>query len=757
MPVPVGLLIVALVPILMFQNCGQFQTLADVASQAEAGVDFCGTGGASCITEGLSSQSCKFGDQSLAEGQSVTAFLNSTGVCISELRTCASGVLSGSYQYSSCHSNAEASCLFDGKTITSGERVVAYLTSTVPAGEACKSETRDCQKGVLSGSFEYSSCEINTYRSCLFNGITVPHGQVIAAYLSSSGSCQPQSRTCLNGALTGTGEYASCASVAAKPSSCLFAGRTVNSGESVIAYATSMVASGVPCQSQVRTCNNGILSGSWQFSSCVVEQPASCLLNGQTIPHGGSQVLYLNSVADSSGRCPTETRVCTNGTLSGSAKYSSCTQKIVYGPKDNGKYFAHFLVSANQTAEINGYVNTMVVGADDASLKAAADMNFSVIAVVSSAFFYKDSQTGKFGMYADYKERWAKMVPALQKYKSKVVGLYPLDEPYWHAVNTGVSMDTMYNYLVTAADLVKKDFPDIAVIYNEAYPMISSDLRLPPNYDVYSFDCYDGWDLCGNPVPQRPQHVRQPYMSMYNLLKSKVNALNNSDGGKRKMLILPPATIFKDGSGNMGMSEVQLRQITDNFMNLAATDPMVWGVVTFLWTSLDEGGGRWLGLRDLSLETRLKFKYFYQQFSGKDVRVAPVAVTAGSTAKESSISYFTDGNLKTVWNSGKNSASDTWIQVDLGKNHYIHEIYLAVAQLPNGETTHEIWAGPTSNDSSMVKLHVFSQNTTDGQILYLANSALHTRSDIRYVKIKTTKSPSWVAWQEILIHGVPAR
>ncbi|WP_415062525.1 hypothetical protein [Bdellovibrio sp.] len=731
--------------------------MADVASQSEAGVDFCGAGGTGCGTETLASQSCQFGGQSLAEGQSVTAFLNSSGSCVSEQRVCVSGILSGSYQYSSCDSGAERSCLFNGKTIASGEEVVAYLKSTVPNGETCKSESRSCQKGVLSGSFEYSSCEINTYRSCLFNGITVPHGQAIAAYLSSSGTCQPQTRTCLNGALTGVGDYASCVAVAAAPSSCLFAGRTVNSGESVVAYATSVVASGIPCQSQVRTCNNGVLSGSWQFSSCTVEQPASCLLNGQTIPHGGSQVLYLNSVADSSGRCPTETRVCTNGTLSGSAKYSSCTQKIVYGPKDNGKYFAHFLVEASQTAEINGYVNTMVVAADEASLKVAADKNFSAIAVVSSAFFYKDPQTGKFGMYADYKERWAKMVPALLKYKSKVVGLYPLDEPYWHAVNTGVSVDTMYNYLVTAADLVKKDFPEIAVIYNEAYPMISSDLRLPPNYDIYSFDCYDGWDLCGYPVPQRPQHVRQPYMNMYNLLKTKVNALNSADGGKRKMLILPPASIYTDSKGNMGMSEVQLRQITDSFMNLAATDPMVWGVVTFLWNSIDEAGGRWLGLRDLSLETRLKFKYFHQQYTGTDSRISPVAVTAGSTARDSSIAQFTDGNLKTAWNSGKPVGTDSWIQVDLGKNHYVHEIYLAVAQLPNGETTHEIWAGPTSSESSMVKLHVFSQNTSDGQILYLANSTLHARSDIRYIKIKTTKSPSWVAWQEILIHGVPAR
>ncbi|WP_291516667.1 discoidin domain-containing protein [Bdellovibrio sp. ArHS] len=753
---PFSLLIIALVPMFLFQNCGgHFQPLADMASQAQAGSDFCGDGGVNCAGAIPVGSSCQFDGQTLAEGQSVTAFLNSSGSCLSEQRICSSGILSGSYQYSSCRANAEPACLFGGKTVASGEVIVAYLKSTVPEGETCLSERRLCKQGVLSGSYEYSSCETNTYRACLFNGATIAHGQSVTAYASSSGSCQPQTRTCLNGALTGAGDYAVCVAAQTAPASCLFAGRTVNSGSSVVAYATSMVANGVPCQSQTRTCSNGVLSGSWQFASCVSEQPASCLFNGQTIPHGGSRVLYLNSAADSAGRCPTETRVCSNGVLSGTAQHASCTPKIVYGPKNNGKYFAHFLVEPQQIAEVNGYLNTLVVAADEVSLKAVADNNLSAIAVVSSAFFYKDTQTGKFGMYSDYKERWARMVPALQKYKSRVVGLYPLDEPYWHAVNTGVSLETMYNYLVAAADLVKKDFPDIALIYNEAYPMVVSDLRLPPNYDIYSFDCYDGWDLCGFPVPQRPQHVRQPYMSMFNLVKSKVNALNNADGGQRKMLILPPASIFKDGMGNMGMSEVQLRQITDNFMNLAATDPMVWGVVTFLWTSFDEGGGRWMGLKDLSQETRLKFKYFYQQFSGKEIRLKPVAVTAGSTAGGSSISSFTDGNLKSVWNSGKNAGNDTWIQVDLGKNHWVQEIYLAVAQLPNGETTHEIWAGPT--ESSMVKQHVFSQNTSDGQILHLANSALQARSDIRYIKIKTTKSPSWVAWQEILIHGTPAR
>lgn len=53
--------------------------------------------------------------------------------------------------------------------------------------------------------------------------------------------------------------------------SCTFGGTTVAHGASVTAYQASSVASGQTCQSQTRTCSNGTLSGTYANASCSVE------------------------------------------------------------------------------------------------------------------------------------------------------------------------------------------------------------------------------------------------------------------------------------------------------------------------------------------------------------------------------------------------------------------------------------------------------------------------------------------------------
>lgn len=54
------------------------------------------------------------------------------------------------------------------------------------------------------------------------------------------------------------------------PLSCTFNGTSVASGSSVTAYQSSSVAAGSQCVSQSRTCTNGTLSGSYQYASCSV-------------------------------------------------------------------------------------------------------------------------------------------------------------------------------------------------------------------------------------------------------------------------------------------------------------------------------------------------------------------------------------------------------------------------------------------------------------------------------------------------------
>ena len=273
---------------------------------------------------------CSFNNQEVLDGRSVTAYLNSTvafgSTCQQETRTCTSGVLSGSSQYATCAVDAPASCLFNGETLAHNQSITTYLNSNVAFGESCVQEVRTCSNGALSGSSQYATCAVAAPASCLFNGQTVAHGQNAIAFAASTvafgATCQQETRTCSNGALSGSSQYATCA--VAAPASCLFNGQTIAHGQDVLSFATSTVAFGESCQQETRTCANGTLSGSSKYASCEVDAPASCLFNGQTIAHGQNVMGYLAPSVDSESTCKQETRTCANGSLSGSYFFPSC-------------------------------------------------------------------------------------------------------------------------------------------------------------------------------------------------------------------------------------------------------------------------------------------------------------------------------------------------------------------------------------------------------------------------------------------------
>lgn len=54
------------------------------------------------------------------------------------------------------------------------------------------------------------------------------------------------------------------------PANCTINGRTVLHGASITMYQSASVAYGSTCQSEVRTCHDGVLSGSYSANSCIV-------------------------------------------------------------------------------------------------------------------------------------------------------------------------------------------------------------------------------------------------------------------------------------------------------------------------------------------------------------------------------------------------------------------------------------------------------------------------------------------------------
>lgn len=353
-----------------FQNCTRLTVSSQVL--ASAGTSYCvGRESEAACKLSAPAPVCRFNGQTLATGTFVTAYLNSAAPsCTFQTRTCQAGALSGSYDFASCQSPGtdQMACLFNGVTVASGSSVVAYLNSN----GTCTSQNRVCANGVLSGSYAYGSCSDSAPASCLFNGVTINHGQSVFAYLTSTSrsgqSCDQQIRTCYNGALSGTGDYASCTKDEA---ACQLDGRTIPSGGSVIAYDVSRVAYGSTCEGKTRTCTNGVLSGTSPYGSCAVDQPASCLINGKTVVSGSAINLYVSASVPSDQLCQVELRQCQNGSLSGSATFESCTVQPppwMEKPAFHSYYYAPKIIREMVSAGVDTFsVDTNLFG-DDSGL-----------------------------------------------------------------------------------------------------------------------------------------------------------------------------------------------------------------------------------------------------------------------------------------------------------------------------------------------------------------------------------------------------
>lgn len=102
-----------------------------------------------------------------------------------------------------------------------------------------------------------------------------------------------------------------------------------------------------------------------------------------------------------------------------------------------------------------------------------------------------------------------------------------------------------------------------------------------------------------------------------------------------------------------------------------------------------------------------------------------------------------DGNPSTQWSSGEFPTQ--WIEIDLGSAYSIGEIRLTVGQWPDGNVLHELWVG--ASPDSMHQVREFSGHMYDFDVLSYSPPA--PLRNIRYVRVVTTTSPSWVSWREI--------
>lgn len=121
---------------------------------------------------------------------------------------------------------------------------------------------------------------------------------------------------------------------------------------------------------------------------------------------------------------------------------------------------------------------------------------------------------------------------------------------------------------------------------------------------------------------------------------------------------------------------------------------------------------------------------------------------AASAVGEGAAANAVDGSAATAWLSGGDSPQ--WIEVDLQQTATIGAVRLVVAQYPaEGATTHRVWTrGPGDGDAYVLR-ETLTGTTRDGQTLESRAGA--PWAGVRFVRVETTQSPSWVAWKEVQV------
>lgn len=220
-------------------------------------------------------------------------------------------------------------CSFNGATVSNGASVTAYLAAAPPSGQTCQSQIRTCNNGILSGTYAESDCTVSNPSvplKILAGGISTTYNP-FAVWLSVQGAtsntavdlyangaywgqgsgvtisggtltfllpsnlainnCNANRTDCvlkvvLKNASTNTKSpdfNLSLPSVAVAVS-CPFNGTSVPSGSTVTAFEASTVPFGQTCKSQIRTCTQGVLSGTYTQPTCNVNPPAPVISRG---------------------------------------------------------------------------------------------------------------------------------------------------------------------------------------------------------------------------------------------------------------------------------------------------------------------------------------------------------------------------------------------------------------------------------------------------------------------------------------------
>lgn len=143
----------------------------------------------------------------------------------------------------------------------------------------------------------------------------------------------------------------------------------------------------------------------------------------------------------------------------------------------------------------------------------------------------------------------------------------------------------------------------------------------------------------------------------------------------------------------------------------------------------------------------LVFVWCWPGYGSPAVNIGAHQPIFASASHDSHIpAWANDGDASTYWNA---PASTGWVEIDLGTPTIVEEVRLLVEQTPPGPTTHVV--SVAGENQSFTEVHTFDGTTQSND--WLIVDLQPDLTNVRYVKVTTTASPSWVAWREIEVWG----
>lgn len=294
-----------------------------------------------------------------------SAVVGPTEFCHAQYRTCSGGVLTGDFTSPTCFAFPDqasdcASPYSGGSVLRNGESVTTYY---VAANGQCLSDLRTCNRGTLSpGQGHLVACPGDNKCKTTW-GLQLGVGQFIRTLdtigtPAPNGSCGRVVHTYTCSA-AGTLLHSQSTPACAQRGCVAPWGSTVLNGGTVTAYRLGQRPHGqcLGANRQIRTCRNGVLSGSFTKGVCVDTENSCALPWGGTIAHGVSVPAFVTSNATGGTACLQEIRTCNNGTLTGSHRFRTCTtsQRACLLPWSTTEFVAHGTrVTAYQAASAVG-------------------------------------------------------------------------------------------------------------------------------------------------------------------------------------------------------------------------------------------------------------------------------------------------------------------------------------------------------------------------------------------------------------------